>query len=108
MPIILTVNAGSSSIRLQAIRMGAGEPERPSEFHGERGGSGGPAARERLAAVLSGWRLEQPAAVAHRIVHGGPLLTRPVLITPEVEREVERLSSVAPLHNPPALEWIRA
>ena len=75
MPLILTVNAGSSSIRLQALRVGAEEPERLSEFHGDRG-SGGPAAREQLAAVLSGWRLEQPAAIAHRIVHGGPFLTR--------------------------------
>lgn len=43
------------------------------------------------------WRLK---AVVHRIVHGGELYVRPVLITPHVLADLEKLSSLAPLHQP--------
>jgi acetate kinase len=44
--------------------------------------------------------------VGHRIVHGGPNLTEPVRITTEVKREIEAVSSIAPLHNQAGLEGI--
>ena len=39
-------------------------------------------------------------AVVHRIVHGGEFYVRPVLITPHVVAGLEKLSSLAPLHQP--------
>lgn len=38
--------------------------------------------------------------VAHRVVHGGNRFDRPTLIDASVLAEIERLSSLAPLHNP--------
>ncbi len=45
--------------------------------------------------------------VAHRVVHGGTKLLQPCLVNAEVENEIDRLSVMAPLHNPTALKWIR-
>lgn len=47
-------------------------------------------------------------AVVHRIVHGGSTFTRPTLVTDAVLKTIEDLSSLAPLHNPPALAVLRA
>jgi acetate kinase len=47
------------------------------------------------------------AAVGHRVVHGGPF-TSSVRITPEVRSRILRLADLAPLHNPPSLETLRA
>jgi acetate kinase len=44
--------------------------------------------------------------VGHRIVHGGPKLTEPSRVTSEVKREIENVSSIAPLHNQAGLEGI--
>ena len=49
-----------------------------------------------------------PAAVGHRVVHGGSRFVEPTLITPEVVDSIEELSVLAPLHNPGALLGIRA
>ncbi|HHX84466.1 MAG TPA: acetate kinase [Actinomycetales bacterium] len=46
-------------------------------------------------------------AVGHRVVHGGPDFHQPVLVTPEVEADVEALEILAPLHNPANLRGIR-
>ncbi len=48
------------------------------------------------------------AAVGHRVVHGGPVYTSGVLVTPEVKRTLAGLSELAPLHNPVNLEGIEA
>jgi len=42
-------------------------------------------------------------AVAHRIVHGGARFREAVLIDADVERELQELTDLAPLHNAPAL-----
>ncbi|MAQ83047.1 MAG: acetate kinase [Maritimibacter sp.] len=47
-------------------------------------------------------------AAAHRIVHGGAALTRPVRLTPEVIGVIKDNVPLAPLHNPPGLAGIRA
>ncbi len=49
-----------------------------------------------------------PVAVGHRVVHGGSRFVEPALITDEVEVEIGELSVLAPLHNPGALQGIRA
>lgn len=50
----------------------------------------------------------QIRAVGHRVVHGGEKFTSSVLISKEVEQAIEDCSSLAPLHNPPNLQGIRA
>lgn len=44
--------------------------------------------------------------VGHRVVHGGPRLISPVVITDEVKAEIRKLIPLAPLHNPGNLEGI--
>ena len=46
-------------------------------------------------------------AIGHRVVHGGPAFHEPVLVTPEVEADIEKLELLAPLHNPANLRGIR-
>jgi acetate kinase len=77
---VLTVNAGSTSLKLLLVRDGEAEPV--DDF--------------------------VPAdAVGHRVVHGGATLVEPCLVTDAVQRELERLTALAPLHNAPALDGIR-
>lgn len=47
-------------------------------------------------------------AVGHRVVQGGDKYTKSVLITEDVEKTVEALSPLAPLHNPANLQGYRA
>lgn len=46
--------------------------------------------------------------IAHRVVHGGEKYTKAVQITAQVIKDIEKLSSLAPLHNPINLEGILA
>jgi acetate kinase len=43
-------------------------------------------------------------AVGHRVVHGGPHFEEPVAVTPEVRAAIAKVSELAPLHTPAALE----
>ena len=49
-----------------------------------------------------------PVAVGHRVVHGGPDYGHPVLIDSKVLADLERYTSLAPLHQPNNLAAIRA
>ena len=53
-------------------------------------------------------KLPTPQAVAHRVVHGGSRFTQSVNVTPDVLAELEKLNSLAPLHQPHNLAGIRA
>jgi acetate kinase len=77
---VLTVNAGSTSLKLCLVE---GEESRPVEG------------------------FEPADAVGHRVVHGGARYTEPVLIDDRVEEAIDDLSRIAPLHNTPALRAIR-
>ncbi|MFQ5952090.1 MAG: acetate kinase [Candidatus Omnitrophota bacterium] len=46
--------------------------------------------------------------VGHRVVHGGEEFNESTLIDDEVLKSVEKFSELAPLHNPPSLEGIKA
>lgn len=50
----------------------------------------------------------QLAAVAHRVVHGGPTFTAPTPIDHSVLATIDALAPLAPLHNPIAAATIRA
>ncbi|MBX3312410.1 MAG: acetate kinase [Microbacteriaceae bacterium] len=49
-----------------------------------------------------------PIAVGHRVVQGGSRFFEPTIIDDVVEINIEELSQLAPLHNPGALQGIRA
>ncbi|WOF24056.1 acetate kinase [Microbacterium betulae] len=48
------------------------------------------------------------AAVGHRVVHGGARFFEPTVVNDLVEINIDELSVLAPLHNPGALQGIRA
>ena len=52
--------------------------------------------------------LSEIDAVGHRIVHGGEIFDKSVLIDEDVISKIEECSSLAPLHNPAAVLGIRA
>jgi acetate kinase len=56
------------------------------------------------AAVLT--KREEIAIVGHRIVHGGPKLMQPAIITPEVKQTIFEVAAIAPLHNRAGLQGI--
>ena len=105
MPTILVVNAGSSSVRLALVDSDGGVPRSIASAHesshpSERAGT--------LGKFLAAHEGDPPAAVAHRIVHGGNRFTQAVALDRSVERALDELTPLAPLHVPEALAWIRA
>ena len=102
--IVLTLNSGSTSVKLAVYDTDGNVPKRlDSEHHS---GSG-----LEPRAVLGGFLKKlrtPPAVVAHRVVHGGTRFTSPTRLDESVIAEINELSELAPLHNPAALKWIQA
>jgi acetate kinase len=61
-----------------------------------------------VAATIAGHLPESPAAVGHRVVHGGPHLRQHQLITPYVVDQLQAAARLAPLHVPQALALIHS
>lgn len=126
---ILTINAGSSSIKF-ALFEAQGEPRQILSGTIERIGLSGATfcvkhakptdsfcravtAIDHTAAVglLMDW-IEKDAscgvltAVGHRVVHGGPNYFEPQLITPEMLTELQRLTAFDPEHLPAEIQLI--
>ena len=93
-PWILTLNAGSSSLKYAAFSL-----------DGQKITSGQVACSVNEA--LSLLNMHPPQAIGHRVVHGGPR-SEAARITAEVRAEIEAAATLAPLHNPPALRVIDA
>ncbi|MFI5707062.1 acetate/propionate family kinase [Kribbella sp. NPDC051620] len=90
---LLIVNAGSSSLKLRVLS----DDDEVLDEQNVSDWDGSPAALDKLDAD----------AVVHRVVHGGERFDRAVLVDDEVEAAIEELVSLAPLHQPQALELIR-
>jgi acetate kinase len=101
---ILTVNTGSSSIRLAFFSDDSGRLSRIAAKHCRPGED---TSENHLKDFLK-TTPQRVSVIAHRIVHGGSTLTESCIINGEVEKEIDRLSLLAPLHNPTALTWIQA
>ncbi|MFT4066581.1 acetate/propionate family kinase [Paraburkholderia sp.] len=63
-------------------------------------------ALQKLSQVLTQQHHARPAAVGHRVVHGGPHLRTHQRITGDVRRQLRDALHFAPLHIPPALALI--
>src|SRR5271168_2917384 len=106
MPNILTINAGSSSMRF-ALFATAGRPVRVLDGKMQRiaqGRAGVAALLEQLEAQLG---LAKPDAVGHRVVHG-MLHTAPERVTAELLGELRRITPYDPEHLPREIELIEA
>jgi len=102
--MILTVNTGSSSVRLGLFKTTTKGLTRIEERLVKANAD----LPENLLNRFLHERTSSINAAAHRIVHGGLMLTKSCLISEKVEKEIDRLSILAPLHNPVALKWVRA
>ena len=106
---VLVVNAGSSSLKYEVLDVEAGVAALSGAV--ERigvAGSGVPDHTAAIAGVLEQLDAESIDAVGHRIVHGGSVFAQATVIDDAVETEIDRLAVLAPLHNPPGLQGIRA
>ncbi len=63
---------------------------------------------EKLTGLGIVGSLDEIEGVGHRVVHGGEVFDDSVRITDDVLKEIERLSDLAPLHNPANLTGIIA
>jgi acetate kinase len=102
---LLTINAGSASLRLAAFRATPDGLERVAADHSDAPLDDPVAAIE---AFVTRHELPRPAAVAHRLVHGGGRWTEPCLIDAQDEADLRQLVPLAPLHMPPALAAMAA
>ncbi|TKJ24839.1 acetate/propionate family kinase [Blastococcus sp. CCUG 61487] len=98
---LLVVNAGSSSLKL-AVLDDDGAVAAATTVEAWRGEGDLTPLEEFLAGC---GRVD---AVGHRVVHGGPRHTGPVLVDPLVVAHLWSISHLAPLHNPRALAGIAA
>lgn len=108
---ILVVNAGSSTVKLSLFGADPGTPP-VSELldWNQRPNDRGNAALTITTAIrrLVNREHAQVEAVGHRVVHGGTRFHDSVRLDEKVKKDLEALSELAPLHNPPALEAIAA
>jgi acetate kinase len=132
---ILTLNAGSSSIKFALYDMATARVRRRLSYGQIEGigvephfiakdaagatvtehrwPAGAKLDHEALLTPLLAWITahlgeESLAAVGHRVVHGGERWDRPVRLTPAVIADLARLTPLAPLHQPHNLAAVQA
>jgi acetate kinase len=101
----LVFNVGSTSIKyslfnVNKVKVLSEKIEYPENFN----------VSTVLDKLISGKFIESLSdieQVIHRVVFGGQKYLKPTLLTDEVILDIENLSEIAPLHNPPALAIIR-
>ena len=103
--IVVTVNSGSTSVKLAAF--GARSQDDVTQISHDHVTGENLVPCEVLKRFLANLPAA-PAAIAHRVVHGGTRFTAPVRIDSSVSAAIQALSELAPLHNPKAVEWIEA
>ncbi len=128
--VLVTVNAGSSTIKIGLFAVDG--PERlakslidlrksPLSFEIEDGAGhasldlSGAAADDlhavvdvMLRALVERFATMRIVMIGHRVVHGGDRFDGPALVTGEVIEALEALTTLAPLHQPQSLRLIRA
>jgi acetate kinase len=112
--LVLVINSGSSSLKFKLVDPDSGQAH-------EGGGIqqiGEPSSRvgdHEEALRLAFHQMAEEGvdlkscgllAVGHRVVHGGKKFYKPTLLDDGVVAEIEKLSELAPLHNPPAVRGI--
>ena len=124
---ILVVNCGSSSLKLalfddrhQKIASAVAERLNQKDAFARISGDQEPlslpaeASQEKALQTLVATFRERdlmtsaPAAIGHRVVHGGETFREAVIITDSVIGAIEQCASLAPLHNPVNLAGIQA
>ncbi|WP_297492782.1 acetate/propionate family kinase [Acidocella sp.] len=134
MPHVITLNAGSSSIKFALYAMASGTPRAIATGLVEhaahcrhirvRDAAGAVTFEEAWQAAAAGFHEEalhrvlawrraafpaaEVVAAGHRVVHGGPRYSAPALVTEEVLAYLATLNPLAPLHQPHNIAGILA
>jgi len=96
---VLTVNAGSSSLKLRVIGLDDAVVATADLSHQARGSVDG-----EISQFLT--RVSPFDAIGHRVVHGGCDFQAPLVLDGHVEEALGALADLAPLHNPSAIEAV--
>lgn len=131
-PLLMTFNAGSSSVKIGLFEMKAAGLEKiahalidfrrsPLTFHLVEGRAVFDVVlkadhadhlvdvmSETLDWIAHHYDLSELRCIGHRVVHGGDVFDGPVRITDETLAQIDALSILAPLHQPQSLRLIRA
>ncbi|VTS04484.1 acetate/propionate family kinase [Tuwongella immobilis] len=126
MTAILTINSGSSSLKFAEFQIG---PPLHRSWHGQisRIGQGNGQIRittetgdivteeshsfdrqaDALTWLFQWWKthtgMDAPAAIGHRVVHGGTQFTEPERVSPDFLQALKTLQPLAPDHLPPEI-----
>ena len=108
---ILVLNCGSSSIKFALFDASEQPLPRKALWSGSVEGIGKDkpyhaALQEVRASVVRQTGGQPPAAIVHRVVHGGAKYAAPVRVDAAVLADLKRYIPLAPLHQPFALEAI--
>jgi|HubBroStandDraft_1064217.scaffolds.fasta_scaffold01538_12 acetate kinase len=108
---ILTLNAGSSSLKL-GLFDGTTPPRRLASHTVARIGPEAIDHAQALEAALAKLDphggLQAVSAIGHRIVHGGPRYASPQIVTPQVLAELRRIEGLDPDHLPAEIAIVEA
>jgi acetate kinase len=110
---VLVLNAGSSTLKASVLDGDSRDPlfATTLEWGADATRAAGrlddfEALLEHL--VVEGISIGSIEAVGHRVVHGGTRFAAPVVVDDDVLAVLDELAGLAPLHNPVAVETIRA
>jgi acetate kinase len=112
---VLAINSGSSSVKFGSYDIFLDsfhdEPRVTEEFSQtfsqQQQGSSPQEVFSRIKSLLSETSLAAPAAIGHRLVHGGPTLRQHCLIDESVLQALDQATVFAPLHMPDSIMLIR-
>jgi acetate kinase len=102
---LLVINSGSSSLKFALFRF---EPEPTLLRRGTLDRHDGSAVPAVLSSIASDTDERPLAAIAHRVVHGGPSHHRPAVVTASLVDDLKRLVPLAPTHLPESIALIEA
>ena len=107
---LLTLNAGSSSIKFALFEQGGDLtlPQLAGQVEGVGTGSDSMAHAQALAQIMERVGSAPVVGVGHRIVHGGVQFVKPVSVDAGVLNALTQLEPLAPLHQPHNLAGVRA
>ncbi|RVT91736.1 acetate/propionate family kinase [Rhodovarius crocodyli] len=130
--LLVTFNAGSSTVKIGLFEMTPGGPRRVArgvidqrshpprltmqegpgsidiELAPEAAADMQAALAETFAHLSGHFDPESVVAIGHRVVHGGDVFAGPARIDDAVLEAIDKLTALAPLHQPKALSLIRA
>lgn len=130
--LLLTFNAGSSTVKIGIFKVNREKPERigkavvdfrstplmlhltegPAQFDLPLGGDAIDNLSELMDEVFkelgAHFDLDEVKAAGHRVVHGGDKFSAPTALTDDAIEQVRTLTDLAPLHQPQALRLVDA